>query len=215
MRTGSPLGRPGRPRRLTRLGVVGVLTWVLAVVVGGAVAWRAMGVVDSGERAGVLSRSEVAAELADARATASSTPSATPGTSPTGTPAATPSPTATPTDSQTPRETPTPEPSRTARPTEPATSEVARTWTVPGGVVAVLCRGATISLLYATPSDGWTVEVGSAGPEHVEVELRRDDAETKLKAECVGGTPQRELRTDDGGDSHDDDSTRAPEPGDD
>lgn len=173
MRTATPTGRP---RRVTRVGVVAVLTWVLAVVVGSAITWRALAVVDSGERTGVLSQSEVDAALVQARAPRTPAPSGTP--TPAGTPTAEPTPTTAP---------------------APTTAEVARTWTVPGGIVAVSCRGEVITLLYATPSDGWTVEVGGAGPERVEVELHRDDAETKLSGTCVAGTPEPRIDSDDDG----------------
>jgi len=197
-----------RPHRLTRVGVVAVLAWVLAVVVGSAIAWRALAVVDSGERTGVLSQTEVAAALAQAQGPVTPAPTPTPSVTPT--PAATPTstpvspppstpvspPIATPTATSTPPPAPLP---TTAPPPPPTTAEVARTWTVPGGVVAVSCRGAAITLLYATPSDGWTVEVGSAGPERVEVELHRDHAETHLTGTCVGGTPQSHLDAQDAG----------------
>lgn len=168
MRTGT---ESGRPRRFTRVGAVAVLSWVLAVVVGSAITWRALAVVDSGERTGVLSQAEVDVALAQARTAVTPAPSATPTVPP----------------------TPTTDPS-TPVPTAP---DVARTWTVPGGIVAVSCRDAAITLLYATPSDGWTVEVGAAGPERVEVELHHDKDETKLTAECVAGTPEHQVDSDD------------------
>jgi hypothetical protein len=61
---------------------------------------------------------------------------------------------------------------------------------VTGGTVAASCTGGSIALLYATPADGWTVEVGTAGPRRVEVELRQPDLETKVVALCSGGVPQ-------------------------
>jgi hypothetical protein len=67
---------------------------------------------------------------------------------------------------------------------------VARTWDVIGGQVAAACAGATIRLLYATPADGWTVAVESAGPQEVEVDLTRDGSRTRVRSECRAGTPE-------------------------
>ncbi|WP_456847198.1 hypothetical protein [Cellulomonas sp. P5_C6] len=215
MRTGSTTGRP---RRLTRAGAVAVLTWVLAVVVGSAIAWRALAVVDSGERTGVLSQAEVVDALSQAQAPVTPSPSATtPAPGPTSTP--TPTPALVPTPTPTATSTPVPAPTRTTAPTPaaPAIVEVARTWTVPGGIVAVTCNGAAITLLYATPSDGWTVEVGATGPERVDVELHRDKAETKLTGTCVAGAPEPQIDSEvDGSGSGSDDRRSArvsPSPG--
>ena len=212
MRTGTATGRPRRP---SRAGVVAVLAWALAVVVGGAIASQALAAVDSPGRAGVLSESEVTAALLAASATASPEP-----TMPAPAPAADPAapPTAAPATSEAPpAPTPTPLPTtaHTPPPVAPSTpasgggtvppapapppTVVARTWTVPGGIVAVSCNGAAITLLYATPSDGWTVELGSTGPQHVEVQLQRDGAETKLTGTCVSGVPESRLDAEDDG----------------
>ena len=208
MRTGSTTGRPRRP---SRVGVVAVLAWTLAVVAGGAIAWQALAAVDSGGRTGVLSQHEVTAALDAALATASPAPTTPAPTTraPTHAPLAaltpapdppTPTPSSVPTPSAThpPAATTRPAPAGTVPPASvPAASAVARTWTVPGGIVAVACTGADITLLYATPSDGWTVEVGSTGPQHVEVQLQRDGAETKVSATCVAGTPEPRVESDD------------------
>ena len=88
------------------------------------------------------------------------------------------------------------------RPTAPATSAgssgtqgvavVARTWSTSGGQVGVRCTGARIDLLFATPRDGWTVQVSQAGPESVEVSFRGAGAQAATHAVCVHGTPVRE-----------------------
>ena len=178
-------------------------SWLLLVAVTGTIAARAVAVLDGGSgQAGPLSQQEVTAALAAARAatvtpspgqTLSPSPSATATTaaplpSATATTAA-PAPSAT---SATPSRAPSPRP--TADPAPPAPSQVVRTWAVTGGVVAVACTGDSISLLYATPSDGWTVDVGSAGPQRVEVELTQEGSETKVSATCVAGTPERSLQ---------------------
>lgn len=89
---------------------------------------------------------------------------------------------------------PSPEPTRPgATSTSPSTStagpEVVRTWTVPGGGVGAACRDTTITLLFATPDDGWTVEVKDAGPENLEIEFRHGEDETTTLAACQGGIP--------------------------
>ncbi|WP_454778523.1 hypothetical protein [Georgenia muralis] len=156
-------------------GAVMVLAWVLAVALIGVVAWWAVAaVVDPGEgRASVLSPVEVESARAAQEAAA-------------------PDPTGTPTPS------PTPEP--TADPTEAPTGEVARTWDVAGGQVGVVCRGAALDLLYATPVEGWTVELGDADDDDLEVEFRSGESETKLHAVCVDGVPTASVEDD----SHED-----------
>ena len=184
----------GTVRRATpqsrRSGVVAVLSWVVAVVVTGAIAGRAVAVLDaSSARSGLLTQAEVVGALATARAAASAAPAATPTPTPVGAgPSADPSASAPPTAA--PPVAPLEHPA--ARPTTPPppAAQVVRTWTVTGGTVAASCRGATISLLYATPQDGWTVDVGSAGPDQVKVELKMSGQETKVTAVCVGGVPQ-------------------------
>jgi len=165
------------PRRAGR--VFTALAWALAAVVAGTLAWWAVTLVGSAagrSRDGVLSASEVAEALAAERAAASATPLGTPST-PGATPAQTPDPT-----------------TSTAG---PGAAEVSRTWDVVGGQVAATCAGPTISLLYATPIDGWTVEVKDSGGEHVEVEFRRGEAETKVRATCLAGVPEAVTESED------------------
>src|SRR5665647_208455 len=98
-----------------------------------------------------------------------------------------------------PTATPTTEPSATptvAPPPgtpEPVLPDVARNWTVEGGQVSASCRGQQITLLYATPQDGWAVETKNAGPDELLVEFGRADSETTVRAWCVSGTPQMEV----------------------
>ncbi|MCG2800027.1 MAG: hypothetical protein L6367_16000 [Cellulomonas sp.] len=174
-----------------RIGVVAAASWLLAAGLTGTVAWSAVAVIDDGApRAGVLTEAEVAATLASARATAAS---ATPGpttstptpTAPSATPSQTPSPSQAPTSSA--PSTPPPDPTTDPAPAPP--TAVAATWSVTGGTVAAACTASAISLLYATPQDGWTIEVGSTGPEHLEIELTRGEQETKVRAVCIDGSP--------------------------
>ncbi|WP_263729454.1 hypothetical protein [Cellulomonas sp. SG140] len=185
-----------------RIGALAASGWLLGVAVTGVIASRAVAVLDTEtSRSGVLSRTEVDRALVAARAAASA---AATRPAPTGTPTASP-PVATPAaapEATPPTERPLPPPPASAPPRTPVA--VARTWTVPGGTVAASCTGAAISLLYATPLDGWTVEVGAAGPDHLEVELRQSGAETKVTAVCGGGVPQQTVTqgTPDGADDH-------------
>jgi hypothetical protein len=159
------------PRRAVRALLV--LAWVAAVVLAATVAWRAVAVIggDGRSQDQVLSQAEVAADLA--ALPLPSTAPAEPTTGPSSGPSTQPS-TASPTP-----------------PTDPEAAEVARVWPVTGGEVAVLCRGAAISLTYATPADGWSVEVkdDDGAEAEVRVEFRRDDAETRVRAGCVDGVP--------------------------
>lgn len=104
-----------------------------------------------------------------------------------------------------------PSPSTTPSPVAPP-AEVVRSWSVTGGTVAATCQGTAITLLYATPSDGWTVEVKAAGPEELLVELESEGDETAVRAVCVAGTPEPsvESRSEDEGSSPAAPSTQEP-----
>lgn len=164
-----------------------VVAWALAAVLaGGVTSWAVT--VATGERGPtrdhVLSAAEVAAALT--RQTASPTPtgSAPPSASSSQAPPE-PSPTAAPPPA------PAPEPTTDAPPAPPAptAAEVARIWDVAGGQVSASCRGRAISLTAATPRDGWTLEVKHSSTESLEVEFRRDESESAVRATCVGGVP--------------------------
>lgn len=168
------------PRTGARRGLV-TLGLVLAVALALSLTWRAVTLIGQGTDAGVLSQADVEADLAAERATAPADPGATPtpSTEPTTGPTE-PAPTATP-DATTP----------------PATSPVVRAWTVTGGQVGASCTGGTITLLYATPADGWSVDVKKSGPQEVEAEFELGDDDTTVRAVCVAGVPEQ--TTDDGG----------------
>ena len=159
---------------LSRATALGVAAWLGAAGVTGTVAWRAVSVLDGkAERTGLLSESQVRATL-DQQRMAALTSAATPGASP-----------------------------RPIPPTTPASVEVARTWVLDGGTVAASCTDTAIALLYATPADGWTVEVHSSGPEEVEVELAREPREIVVRAQCTDTEPVADVSehsdTDEGG----------------
>jgi hypothetical protein len=152
---------------------------VLAVALALSLTWRAVTLIGQGADPTVLSQAEVDAALATERAAATTGPAPTPTSDPT--PTATPEPTS-----------PTPETT-----TPPASAAVVRAWTVTGGQVGVSCEGASITLLYATPSDGWSVDVKRTGPQEVEAEFELGDDDTTVRAVCVAGVPEQQA--DDGG----------------
>lgn len=78
---------------------------------------------------------------------------------------------------------------------ESGQSEIRRTWQGAAGAVVASCRGATISFRGAQPNSGWRVEVGSRGPEQIEVHFSTnegadDEGEVELKAQCARGAPR-------------------------
>lgn len=74
-------------------------------------------------------------------------------------------------------------------PTSTAPPSTSRTFSTAGGSVTVSCQGSAISLVAATPQDGYAVTVSNAGPEEVEVHFTSDRNESEVKATCVGGQP--------------------------
>lgn len=178
------------PRAWARRGLV-TLGLVLAVALALSLTWRAVTLIGQGADPTVLSQAEVDAALATERAATPSGPGGTPTTDPTPTPTTEPT-------------SPTPTPGATA---PPASAAVVRAWTVTGGQVGVSCEGATITLLYATPSDGWSVDVKRSGPQEVEAEFELGDDDTTVRAVCVGGVPEQQADdgNDDGGAGSSDD----------
>jgi hypothetical protein len=69
-----------------------------------------------------------------------------------------------------------------------------RSFTVTGGTVGVSCRGSAISLVFATPRNGYTMDKSHRAPHEVEVEFEGPDGKGRFKAECSGGSPVIRLR---------------------
>lgn len=197
-------GRPGWPGRLTRTPraarVVAVLVWALAAVMAGSVTSWAVTVIggeSSGASSTVLSEAEVRAALATQTALPVPTPvpsaTATPSeTMPAAEPTETPQPTETPTPSSTttpPRVAPA-QPAAPAPPTQSAPT-VVRTWDVTGGRISASCTAASFSLLYATPTDGWSIHVKPEGSTGAEVQFTSGEQESKAYLTCVAGVPTR------------------------
>lgn len=65
------------------------------------------------------------------------------------------------------------------------------TWSGPDGKVTARCLDGAISLVAATPSDGFGVDVKDRGPTQLLLEFERkgDAGETRVRAICVDGSP--------------------------
>jgi len=65
------------------------------------------------------------------------------------------------------------------------------TWTGASGKVTARCTDGAISLVAATPSDGFGVDVKDRGPTQLLLEFERKDAEgeSHVRATCVDGSP--------------------------
>ena len=62
------------------------------------------------------------------------------------------------------------------------------------------CRSRAVSLVSATPGDGYRAEVGSRGPEEVEVTISGGGREVKVRAVCSGGRPVFSVESEGGDD---------------
>lgn len=60
-----------------------------------------------------------------------------------------------------------------------------------GGTAAASCRGSSVELVYAAPSDGWAYRRNSAPRELLAVEFVRPGGLSQLVVRCVGGAPVR------------------------
>lgn len=193
-----------RSRR--RIAGVAAASWVLATAVTSLVVWRAVAAFDGGTSTNILSAPQVSERLSAATATSTPTPvvlTPTPATSASSEPSEEAPATSTATSSATPattRTTPPSTESATTTTSTPPAIPVVNTWTVTGGTVSVSCQAAVISLVYASPQDGWRVEIEKRGPTTVEVDLARDGQGIKLKAICVNGIPQETTEANEGHD---------------
>jgi hypothetical protein len=178
-----------------RVGSMVVASWALATVITGLVVWSAVAVLDDGTRTDVLSGAQVSGLLQSTSATPATTGAATSVTIP---PAPTEPETSSSGASGTTSTTDSTAPVRTTRTASTTTkvptanpTQVARTWNVRGGVVSVACTNKTISLLSASPADGWRVTIDSAGPDLVKLEFTSGEKETKVGGSCLAGVPQQ------------------------
>ena len=171
--------------------------WAAAALIAGVVAWSA--VARLGHEGGtadptLLTQSEVLRELAQQ-----------PGTPESPATVGTPPPSQTPSQSRS-----TPQPSANGTPKAsskhvqpPVPTRESRSWPLEGGEVGASCRGHLIELVYASPHDGWTMQVVQSGSSRVEVRFFRGASTSTLVAVCVGGYPTAEtsggVGTGDGG----------------
>ena len=173
---------------MTRRNVLlGALAWVAVVAAGSGVTWVVID--DAGQQ--VLSETPVAAVPSAVPPVPGRTPHAhrTRHTPPSSAAGATATPSARPTHRPSVPPTDSAKPSHDASPTEPpAPPAQQRTWRGTAGTVVARCTGPRVSLVSATPNDGYQVEVGSRGPAEVEVTFK-GGGETQAKARCSAGAP--------------------------
>jgi len=196
-----------RSRR--RIAAVAATSWVLATAVTSFVVWRAVAVFNDGASTNILSGPQVSQRLQAATATLSA---ATSVSAPSDTTAPTPE-TSAPTSSSDDTSATTSPPSATATATrtasrssapetsaepQPAATPVVKTWTVTGGAVSVSCQAQVISLVYASPQDGWRVETNQHGTDRIYINFQQVGQGTELKASCVNGVPQQTTQPTDG-----------------
>jgi hypothetical protein len=185
---------------------VAAASWLIATAVTSLVVWRAVAAFDDGTSTNILSAPQVVERLSAATATSTPTPvvqTPTPATSASVEPSEEPSDTPTSTSSVTPattRITPRSTGSATIVNPTPSATPVVTTWTVTGGTVSVSCQAQAISLVYASPQDGWRVEIEKRGPDSVDVDLQRQGQGTKLNAICVNGIAQETVEASEGHD---------------
>ncbi len=195
-------------RSRQRIAAIAAASWVLATLVTSLVVWQAVAVFRDGSSTSILSAPQVGERLEAARATQSPTPTsaqtgatttatagptdttsepgsdeASPSAEPTGTPTTSATPTATLTESTTPTASATP---------------VVTTWTLAGGSLSVSCQAQVISLLYASPQDGWRVETENQGTARIDVNFERVGQGIEVRATCVDGVPSQTSQPTDG-----------------
>jgi len=82
-------------------------------------------------------------------------------------------------------------PSSTAQ-SQAASGPVGATFSTSGGTVTVSCQGSTISLISASPADGYTLAVRSSGPQFVDVDFNGQPSGSAVRAFCNrNGQPTR------------------------
>ncbi len=105
------------------------------------------------------------------------------------------------------RPTPRPSPSTAHAPSTsapPRPPVVSDSVSVAGGSVGVSCQGATLTLRFATPRNGWSYVIDRSESE-IEVAFRQGGGgqESEVHARCSRGAPAFETSSSDGGDGGD------------
>lgn len=143
-----------------------VLVWIAGAVVATSI--------------GLLAVRQVASSVGDpavpvlsdggiATAQPSASPAASPVASPVASPAASPS---------------------AAPPSPAAPAPTSASFRSAGGTVGVQCSGATPSLLYATPADGYALDERSVEGNELEVRFEAGERRVKLTISCATGQPR-------------------------
>lgn len=179
---------------------LGVLTWLGVVVVASATAWA---VIDTAGRQ-VLADPAPDALVPATSATASTSraPSAVLSPRPprsTSTATGSPEPEESGPSSGESSEAPRSSSSPDDRASD-ALSFTEGTWRGAAGTVIARCDGGAVRLHSATPTDSYQVEVGSTGPEELEVKFSGGAGEVRVDARCVGGEPRFEVESEAGED---------------
>ncbi|HEX9529918.1 MAG TPA: hypothetical protein VF954_02180 [Acidimicrobiales bacterium] len=90
--------------------------------------------------------------------------------------------------------TPPAGPSGTTTTTVPTTTTTTTSqvfsYTMRGGSVGIRCNVNQVSLAYATPDNGYSVEVDSSGPNEVAVRFIQSSSTTTFRSTCQDGQPQ-------------------------
>jgi hypothetical protein len=178
-----------------------VLVWVVVVVAVSGVTWA---VIQSAGR-DVLRSGEAVTLPEDGLTSESASPSATPERTPRSAPTVDASDGTSPTEaspSPVPSSaTPSPRQSQsTDAPGSAGAQPQVRSWQGAAGTVTARCVGSRISLVSASPNNGWRIDVEGRGPQEVEVEFETggdNERRTKVEGRCADGIPRFEAETDD------------------
>ena len=185
-------GDDGGVRRAVSYGVA----WAVAAVVATAVAWQGVALVGdevTASRPAPLSTGEIAAApttsttAAPGTTTTTTTPPAVPGTEPTGV--------------STPPTTSTPSAGQVGAPpatSSPAASSEVRTYALVGGDASLQFAPSGVTVLFATPKAGFTVEVSGSHGNGVRVRFDGDEHRSEVEGWWDGG-PAEEVREDSNG----------------
>ena len=76
-------------------------------------------------------------------------------------------------------------------PSQAGSAPVNATFSISGGTVTVSCQGSTISLVSASPSNGYTLSVRNSGPIDVDVDFNGQPNGSAVQATCRNGQPVR------------------------
>ncbi|MGN6576869.1 MAG: hypothetical protein ACTHKG_14405 [Nocardioides sp.] len=177
-----------------RTVLTGLLAWSLVVVAVSAITWAVIDAAGQDLLAGDNLLTDAAPAVTSTAPAVEPSPRASPREPRSRRPRAHPS----HTPAQQPAATPPPSPA-TRTPGQPARS---RTWQGPPGTATVRCEADNITLLSASPNNGYRVEV-ERGSDEIEVHFKSSTREYQVKARCSDGTPTFRVESN-GGEEKDD-----------